>query len=160
MKLNIKVLMSFSLAAISAWVIISALKWPLRSALFPLVIGSIVLIMCVLDLLLNFFGRPQGGKEVAVMDFVLTKDVDPKLAARRTISVFLWIFGFFFLILLFGFPTSIPLFFILFLKLSAREKWWTSLAVTASVWGSFYALFVWLLNVRFMEGWAWQWLGR
>ena len=57
------------------------------------------------------------------MDFKLSEDVDKATAARRTLLTFGWIFGFFILILFFGFTIAIPLFVFLYLKIQGKEKW-------------------------------------
>jgi putative tricarboxylic transport membrane protein len=62
--------------------------------------------------------------------------------------------GFFLLILLLGFPISVPLFTFLYLKLHGKEGWGMSLGLSASALACFYGLFVWLLHIPFPEGWV------
>jgi hypothetical protein len=138
---------------IALGVVISAFKWPFRSALFPVVIGSLVFFMSMTDLLLHLFSKQYVKKETKAMDFQLSEDMGSTLTTRRTVSIFLWILSFFFLIFLVGFPMAVPIFFFIFLKFKGREKWRNCLGLTALACGSFYGLFVWLLNIRFFEGW-------
>ena len=134
-------------------VVITAFKWPLRSALFPLVIGGLVFFMSMTDLLLHLFSKQYVKKEAKAMDFQISGDGDSALTTRRTVSIFLWILAFFFLILLVGFPMAVLIFFFIFLKFKGREKWRICLGLTVLAYGSFYGLFVWLLNIPFFEGW-------
>jgi hypothetical protein len=46
----------------------------------------------------------------------------------------------------------VPLFVFCYLKLEGREGWLGTLIATFMTWGIFYGLFVWFLNVPFMEG--------
>jgi hypothetical protein len=151
-----KVLMSLSLMVISAGVIITALKWPLKAALFPVAIGISVFFMTIAEFWLSLSGKGKVEEDVSGVDFKLTESGDLKLANRRTISISLWIFGFFFLILLVGFHIAVPLFFILFWKLYGKEGWVISIGLAAIAWFSFYGLFIWLLNIPFMEGWGFK----
>ena len=70
--------------------------------------------------------------------------------------IFVWIVAFFFLTILVGFHVAVPLFVFFYLKLEGKESWTLSLIVTAVTWGAFYGLFVWFLNVPFMDGWVQQ----
>ncbi len=97
-------IMSFSLIVIASGVAISSLKWPFKTALFPLAIALIVLPYDrgrVIDELI-FKGKKffKGGP----IDFKLSEDVDKKVALRRTLWAFSWIFGFFVLIVFSAFP--------------------------------------------------------
>ena len=159
MKYIGKALMSFCLVLISIWVVITALKWPFRAALFPVMIGSLVFFMSAAELFLSLLGGEKGGEEVSGLDFKLSEDGDQGLVRRRTLSMFVSILVFFFLILLVGFHVSIPVFFFLFLKFKAKEKWPISLGLAALAWVSFYGLFIWLLHINFPQGWIQRWLG-
>ena len=150
--------MNVSMIVISAWVVISALKWPLKTALFPLVISISVLLMTSAELLLSLFGKEEGAKKGAAIDFKFSEDIDKKVVLRRTITIFSWIVGFFFLINIFGFPIAVVLFVFLYLKIHGREKWGISLIMTFVSWFFFWGLFIWLLNTPMMEGWIFQWL--
>lgn len=144
--------MSACLVAIGGFAAIAALKWPLRTAIFPIVIGIPVFFMALVELLLNLFGKEQtAGKQTAV-DFELSEGVDPALATRRTLSSFAWIIGCFLAIIFFGFQIGIPLYVLCFLRLYGREKWWISLLMSASAWGILYGLFIRLLDVPFTNG--------
>lgn len=152
MKISGKVLMSLSLLVVSAWMVITALKWPLKTSLFPVVIGIPVFSLAIFELYFSL--SRKEGKEGSRVDFKLSESTDQALANRRTISIFFWILGFFLLIVLVGFPIAVPLFFILFLNFYGKEKWRISLGMAALAYAFFFGLFIWLLNTPFQEGWV------
>ena len=153
MKFSSKNLMNLSLMAIAVWVLISAARWPFKTAFFPVMIGVFLFFGGAADLLLSLFEKEKAGKNQTAVDFQLSEDVDPALATRRTLLAFGWVLGFFVLILLVGFTLSVPLLVFLFLKVQAREKWGITLFLTASSLVFFFGLFVWMLNIPFAEGW-------
>ena len=153
MKFSCKHLMNLSLTAIGVGVVITAIKWPFKTAFFPVMVGVFLFFGALADLLLNLFGTEKVTKKQGAVDFQLSDDIDPALATRRTLLAFGWVLGFFLLILLFGFTLAVPLLVFLFLKVQAREKWGISLFLTGSSLVFFFGLFVWLLNIPFSEGW-------
>jgi len=155
-RYNSKALMDLCLIAIAVAVIITALKWPLKTALFPVVVGAPVILMAMADLLLNLFGREKTVEKQAAVDFKLSEDIDQTLAIRRTLLASAWIIGFFLMILFFGFHLAVPLYVFLYLKLQGRERWRISLLLMLSAWVFFYGLFVWLLDTPFQEGWTFK----
>lgn len=154
MRYSGKHLMSLCLMVISAGVVITALKWPFRAALFPVIIGISVFFMAIAELLLNLFGKKEMVVKEAAVDFSLSEGMDKALEIRRTLVIFAWIVGFFVLVIFFGFTIAVPLFVFLYLKLQGREGWGTSLIFSVSAWVFFYGLFIWLLNTPFQEGWV------
>ena len=153
--LTVKVLMSLGLVLAAAYIVITALKWPLKTALFPIAIGIPVFCMAFAVFLLELFGKEKekGHGGAQTMDFQLSKSEDEPLAMRRTIEMFLWILGWFFLILLVGFSLSIPIFFIASLRFKDKESWRLTIILTAIAWAFFYGLFIWVLNTPFADGW-------
>ena len=115
-----KSLLDCFVIAMAGGVIVTALRWPFKTALFPTAIAFPVFLMAVIDLLWNLFGKQKKGAR-GHGDFKLTEGLNPAVEIRRTASMFAWVLGFFLLILLVGFPIAIPLFFILFLKVQGKE---------------------------------------
>lgn len=155
MKFRAKYLMNLCLMAITAGVFITALEWPLKASLFPMVITVPVFFMALGDLVLNLAGGWKQEKK-SVMDFKFSEDVDKELALRRTLFTAGWIIAFFLMILLLGFPAAVPLFVFCYLKFQAREGWKLSFIITVSIWGAFWGLFIWLLRTQFPKGWLFQ----
>ena len=159
MRFKGETFISLCLTGVAVGVVTKALKWPLKASLFPITVGTGLFFMTVAMVLLDMLGgKEDRGKELT-MDFSFSKDIDRTLVIRRTLLTCLWIFGFSMLILFLGFPIAIPLFLLLNLKLQAREGWRVSLLLTGSVWGFFFGLFIWLLDMPFQEGLILRWLG-
>jgi len=150
MHLTGRAVMSGCIALAGAGVIIQALQWPFDTALFPVMVGIPVFLLGLADFFLNLFEKGKKGE--ATIDFQFSGGVDKAVEKQRTLSIFIWILGFFFLVLLAGFPVAVPLFVFLYLKMEARVGWVLSVVNTVVTWGIFYGLFVWFLNVPFMEG--------
>lgn len=155
MKFKAQYLMNIGLMMITVGVFTTALEWPLKASLFPLVITVPVFFMALGDLILSLAGGWQQEKK-SVMDFKFSEDIDKELALRRTLFTAGWIIAFFLMILLLGFPAAVPLFVFCYLKFQARESWKLSLLITISIWGAFGGLFIWLLRTQFPKGWLFQ----
>lgn len=153
MRFNGSALMDLVFAGVALGVVVTALKWPFKTALFPIAIGIPVFVMALAELFLNLFGKGEGIEDAAGFDFKLSDgDADSRLALQRTIIIFSWVFGFFALIILIGFPSSIPIFFLMFYKIYGRENWKISAGLSVVAWACFYGLFICLLRVPFREG--------
>jgi hypothetical protein len=126
----------------------------LPPTLFPLAIGIPVFFMALALFLLDLFGKEvKKGAGSQALDFKLSQSEDQGLTNKRTLEIFLWILGFFALIQLVGFPFSVPLFFIGYLRLKSKESWKLTIILSAVAWAFFYGLFIWLLDTPFMDGW-------
>jgi len=156
MRYSGKHLMSLCLMIIAVGVMITAMKWPFKTALFPVIVSIFLFFGAMADLLLNLFGKKEMAFKQGVADFQLSEDIDPALANRRTLLAFAWIIGFFLLILFFGFLIAVPLMVFLFLKIQARERWGISLLLTGSALVFFLGLFVWILDTPFSAGWIFE----
>jgi len=150
MHLTGRSVMSGCITLVGAGVIIQALQWPFETALFPIIVGIPLFLLALTDFLFNIFEKEK--KDSTTIDFKFSGGVDKAVEKQRTLAIFKWILGFFLLVLLTGFPIAVPLFVLFYLKMEARVGWVLSLVNTAVTWVIFYGLFVWFLNVPFMEG--------
>ena len=149
-------ILALGIMALSAWAALSAWTWPLKTALFPLVISIPLFFLAAAELAWLLFAH---GERVQPKDFQPPQaDVPPALARPRIVGAIVWILGFFGAIVLLGFPLAVPLFLLLYLKLQARESWLFTIVFTAAVWAVFYGLFVQLLHLPFAVGWLLGWL--
>ena len=155
MKLTLQAWMSLGVMIAAAYTMITALKWPFQSALFPFSLGIVIFFMALAVFVLEQLGNKKedraGGS--SPVDFQLSHSENQALANKRTFEIFLWILGFPFLILLVGFHLSIPLYFIAFLRFRCKENWRITLILSAVAWAFFYGLFISILNTFFVEGW-------
>jgi hypothetical protein len=150
MKIKGRAIMSLSVAIVAVIVAVMSLKWPFKTALFPVMIGIPVALMAVTELILSLRGQKKA--ERGGVDFKLSEDVDPQVAMKRTLITFAWIVGFFVLIILVGFPIAVLLFLFLNLKWQAKESWLITIILTAATSVFFYGLFIRLLDIPFYEG--------
>jgi hypothetical protein len=135
---------------ISGYGVIAAWFWPWKAALFPLVIGIPLFVLSTAEALWVWFGTTERG---ATKDFQMSHDLPEREVLRRSAVAAGWIAGFFFAILLLGFPLAVPLFVFLYLKLQGKEGWIFSAVFAAVVWLFFYGLFDQLLHLPFPQGW-------
>jgi hypothetical protein len=137
-----------------------AQDWRLQARLYPWAIGIPMIILALIQVILDLKGVERKQKDEApVMDYQFSQTVDPKIAKRRAITMFCWLFGFFFSIWLIGFSITIPLMVFSYLKIQSNEKWMISIVLTALAWVFFYFLFVKLLTLPFPDGLIFTWLG-
>ena len=148
--------LAVAILVLTGWGILSALAWPLKAKLFPLVISIPLFCLAAGEVLWLSFGKAATA---AAADFQLSDDVPPELARRRTALAAAWMGGFFAAILLLGFPIAVALLLFTYLRLQAERGWLFSAAFTAAVWGAFYGLFDLLLHLPFPAGWLIEWLG-
>jgi len=148
--------LAIAIMALSAWGTFSALEWPWKAKLFPLVIGIPLFCLALAEALWVIFGKHDGA---AAADFKLTQEQPPEVARRRTLLAAAWTLGFFAIIVLLGFQIAVPLLVFLYLKLQGKEGWLFSIIFTAAVWACFYGLFDLLLHLHFPEGWLFSGFG-
>ena len=139
-------ILALGVMALSGWAALSAFAWPLKAALFPLVISVPLFFLAAAELAWGLLGKRVDAE-------ASTLAVGP----RKTAIAVGWILGFFAAIVLFGFPIAVALFVFVYLKVQGRESWPFSIVFTAVVWGIFYGLFEYLLHLPFGAGWLMWW---
>jgi hypothetical protein len=135
---------SLALAAVAAYAVHAALRWPPKAALFPLTMGIPLLVLALAQTLVEL-RDPSASAQ-------------PPLARRRTFIAFAWMSTFIVLVALAGFPIAVPLFVFLYLLLESGEGWALSAALAAAAWGVFHLLFERLLHFPFDAGLIRSWL--
>src|SRR5260221_1736797 len=99
--------LALAIMALAAWGIYSALDWPLKSKLFPLVIAIPLFCLATAEALWVIFAK---GAAASASDFKLSEGQPPEVVRRRTALAAGWIIGFFALVLLLGFPIAVAAF--------------------------------------------------
>lgn len=146
------------LILVSAYAIFSALGWSFKTKLFPLATAIPLLILVLLHLYLEFFGRPEVDKGPAV-EAEFSAEVPDEVARRRAFAIFAWIGAFLLFVYLIGFPPTVPLFMFCFLRFQSEAGWVQAILLTACTWGFFYLLFQRLVHIQFEAGAIQSWLG-
>jgi hypothetical protein len=150
--LKVRALLGLSVTIAAAYALYASLHWPYKTALFPRLISGPLLVLGLLETFLCLYVR-EGHREGGAVDFEFSSDVDPIIARNRTLLLFLWVLGFFALILLIGFLWAVPIFVFLYLKLAGKEGWVLTISLTACSWLFMEGLFDRLLHIPFSRGW-------
>jgi tripartite tricarboxylate transporter TctB family protein len=146
-------LVIMALSGLGIW---SALDWPLKAKLFPLVIGIPLFCLATAEALWVLLGT-RGAKQAA-SDFQFSGEVPAEVALRRTLVAAAWTLGFFALIVLLGFQIAVAVLVFSYLKVQGREGWIFTTVFTAIVWALFYGLFDLLLHLPFPAGLLLEWV--
>jgi|SRR5690349_25023217 hypothetical protein len=143
-------LLGIGIMAVSAYAAIAALAWPLKTALFPLVISIPLFVLATIEVVSLWV---SGARFSTTKDFQRPPaEVPGTVAALRSLAAAGWILGFFAAILLFGFLVAVPVFLLAYLRFQARESWLFSIVFTAVVWAVFWGLFDYALHLPFASG--------
>lgn len=145
------------LLLVSGYAIFAASRWSFKTGFFPLAIAIPLLILVLIHLYLELFGAPEVSKGAAV-DADFSGEVLDDVARRRVMAIFASIAGFIVSVYLIGFPLTVPLFLLFYLKLQSNVNWLRSLALTGITWGFFYLVFQRLVHIQFEAGVIQTWL--
>jgi hypothetical protein len=154
MRVRGKTFMTLGAMIVAAWATITALKWPLKTALFPVVVGIPFFLMATIELFLTLSGKDGMPRKDSPVNAPPPEEERESLPAGKTVVAFLLVMSLFALILLVGFVAGITLFVFLYLKVYGKERWGISLVLTAAACASIYGLFVRILNIPFPAGWV------
>jgi putative tricarboxylic transport membrane protein len=121
-----------------------------RAGLFPWVIGIPTLILALVQLSKNLWGREKPKAALAAWEVAV--DVPPEVVRQRTVSILIWTIGFLIAIWLLGFSYAVPVAMVLYLKIAGREKWPITIAVSFFTWAFCYGLFERVLSIPFPDG--------
>ena len=138
MRVSGAALFSAVLATAAAYAVLTALRWPAKAALFPLVMGIPLVVLALAQMVIDL-RDPQGSE-------------GPPKGAAAALAVLAWMVGFILLVLLLGFPLAVPIFIFSYLVVAGREHWLLSLGLAGAAWGAFYLLFQKLLHFPFESG--------
>ena len=106
MRVSGAVIFRASLAAIAAYAVITALRWPAKAELFPLVMGIQLLVLALVQIVIDCRGAS------------VREDAPPD--TRAALSVMAWMALFIALVFLLGFPLAVPLFIVGYLAVAGR----------------------------------------
>jgi hypothetical protein len=109
-------------AALFAWVVLTALQWPPETATFPLLIGSVGLGLAVWAVVGDVLRRRSARAE---------GDGSRAEDSARARAAFAWIAVFFVLVLLMGFRGGLPLAVLAYYRLEARVGWVAAVGAAA-----------------------------
>jgi len=146
--------LAFSLAAFGLAVaaVVASLDWPAAARLFPVAIGSVTACVAFIQVLFDSRNFLRSRKRAAITSAMAGPDEASRVTNLRTVEIWGWMLGLFAAIWAVGFTFVVGPFILLYLKLTAREKWKTAL-IAAGVTGLIYwAFFDQFLNVSTPSG--------
>lgn len=120
-----------------------AYPWPLRASIVVLLLGSIGVVLALLQLVLDL--KPSQSPKASQG---ISYDT-PKLESTgrwSNLEIWSWILGFYTAIHLIGFLSAVPLFVFFYSKIYGA-RWPVSLALSLLCWGFVYAIFEQLMHV-------------
>ena len=151
-----------ALAVMFAAGVVTAREWPLKSSLFPTLIG---VAGCVIAVILALWTGIRGGEEKApdgpggAADLFLDVNLRSGEALKRTFIICFWLIGIFVGTWLLGQLIALPLFVFLYLKVGSDEGWFLSLGLTACVIAFLYGVFDQVIHASWYEGELFRLLG-
>ena len=143
----------FLVAAVSGW------EWPYIAKLMPVYVAAVPgILLCLVQLYREATAwedrqRTQGGIE---MDEVYEAKVEKQVETRRTLFFFAWFAGGALGIWLLGIVIAVPLLVFLYMLVEGREKWSTSLVMSACAYLLIWGLFEYMLEARWPSGLLFQ----
>jgi TctA family transporter len=142
------------IVALFAWALWQSRTFGPRAGLFPWAVGAPGLLLGLVQLTRDLSGR----RETRQTDEP-GPEVPAEVARRRSIEVCVWIAAFWVGIWLLGFSLATPVMTLLYLKISARERWPISVLLSVFGFAFVYGLFERALGVPFPPGQILVWLG-
>jgi TctA family transporter len=140
-----------------AWALWQSRDFGIRAGLFPWAVCIPGLLLGLVQLARDLTGRRDPPSGAAEGD--PAPDLPPAVVKRRSVEICLWIVGFWLAIWLIGFSLATLITTFAYLRVAGRERWLTSLALTACAVAFVYGLFERGLGVPFPTGQLFTWLG-
>jgi hypothetical protein len=151
MKVNLT-LFFLAIFLIAAW---AGREWPNIAKIMPVYVAAIPGLLLVLVQLYRDATEwearkgKSGGME---MDEVHEVKLEKKIELRRTLMFFAWLIAGAIGIWLLGIVIALPLLVLLYALMEGRERWITSLIMTACTYLLIWGLFEYLLESRWPPG--------
>ncbi len=157
-------LFTLLLAALFGYSISAAREWPFSAAMFPIIVGVpgfFLAAALALRIALHGQDNPKESQTQSGTpgDLYLDESLLRGEGLKRTIIIFAWILGLFFLGWLLGQRIALPLFVFLYLKVGSKEGWMISIAVTLAVAIFLLGIFDQVVHVSWHQGVLFRWLG-
>ena len=138
-----RALFTLFVTAVLAGAIQVAREWSIRASIIILVLGTIGLLLCVIQLINDWRNLSSEQKFAALTMEEPASETDGRWGA---LEIWCWIVGFYVAIHLVGFLAAVPVFVFLYTKLYGGG-WGLSILMAACSWGFVYSVFDTLLHV-------------
>ena len=128
-------------ACVMAGALWLARDWPIRASIGVLVLGSVGVVLALWQFILELRSKESTQKRSAFE--IPTVKTEAKWG---NVEIWLWIVGFYFLILLVGFLVAVPLFVLAYAK-TYRASWRLAGCLSLIAWAFVYGVFEKILHV-------------
>ena len=131
-------------------------SWPYIAKLMPVYVAAIPgLILVVVQLARDAFGKAPAAETTGGSidtDEVSNVQLESNVEVRRTLLFFGWFIGGALAIWLLGIVIALPVLVLLYTLIEGRERWTTSLVMTACTYLLIWGLFEYMLETRWPAG--------
>ena len=136
--------------------IIVSWDWPLRASIIVLVLGSVGLVMVMVQLILDVRGN-KGNTEAAELAFEIPsfETSDPTAQTKGVLEIWGWLVGLLLAVFLIGLPFSLPLFVFLYTKFYGGG-WVVSLGMGGAIAAFEYGVYDRIIHVYWPEALIWE----
>ena len=161
-KLNPAVIFTVLIAVVMGMALFTSKDFPLLARIYPLLIGSFVLVMAILSLVteLSRKGGEKGTGDTGsgAMDLEADTSLKGSVRAKKGIMAFGWFSAAYLAIWLLGFKIGVTAFLITYVSLRGRVRWYSLLGLVACL-VSVLVFFDVVLGVYWPSGLLEMWLG-
>jgi hypothetical protein len=141
-KFNLDILLYGLMLIAFGGTLFLARDWPIDAAIFPLLIGTVGLLLAFTGVISCLYrGKNAGGSPSA----------SNRVTMRRELVTFGWILGFFASVALLGFQWGLPAASLLYLRFEGHISLAASTLLSFICWGFLYAMGV-ILHLPLYEG--------
>jgi hypothetical protein len=121
-----------------------AKDWPIRASIVILLLGSIGIVLAVVQVISDF-NAWRGRSAQSARPTYETPSLEHQ-GRWGSLEIWAWLWGLFFAIHLIGFLVALPLFVFLYVKVYGG-RWMTASIITAGTWAFLYGVFEQILHV-------------
>ncbi len=146
-----RTLLTLSLIAVFAYVVIASWDMPIEARLYPWSIGLIALTLLAYQLVREILPSSEQILRETGADFDFTEEESSPEGKRRAVELFAWLYGFAALLWLIGFYLAIPLMVLLYM-LRHRETRIITIALPLGAGTATWVVFGYFLHLPFPPG--------
>jgi hypothetical protein len=149
MKFQLRTLFTLAIVIFSTYAVVSARDWPLGTRVFPWIVGIPLMTLSIIQLAREIFQARSitAPRKEDTGDLQVDWSMGSGVVGAKALRFYGWLVGFLFCIWLLGFFIAVPLYTFLYLKISARENWLTTISLSLATFIFFIGLFDQVLHL-------------
>lgn len=128
-----RILFTVFLLVIFAYALIDTRNFQQGAQVFPMIISIPALLLCLFDMFLSIRRTAKGQVQASgsFVDIATDTSISTAQFYKSGLKYLIWILALYVVMWFIGFKVGISLFFIAFLRIEAKYKWWVTLLLTA-----------------------------